>query len=254
VARIADGLKKGIIKKTTLEAYSRPRSNGINAITIREGDELLSAKLTNGNCEVIMAKKSGKAIRFNEKLVRPMGRNASGVKGITLESEQDEVIGMLTIDVEKLKEATVLVVSEKGYGKRSFLVDPETGEDEYRVTGRGGKGVKTLNITDKTGDLISISSVTDEDGLMIINKSGLTIRMRVDSMRTMGRATQGVKLINIKNNDAIASVAVVPVEEEEEELTENIDVIDNNVSAEDSITSSEDEINNADDDNGTTIE
>ena len=246
--------KKGIIKKTTLEAYSRPRSNGINAITIREGDELLSAKLTNGNCEVIMAKKSGKAIRFNEKLVRPMGRNASGVKGITLESEQDEVIGMLTIDVEKLKEATVLVVSEKGYGKRSFLVDPETGEDEYRVTGRGGKGVKTLNITDKTGDLISISSVTDEDGLMIINKSGLTIRMRVDSMRTMGRATQGVKLINIKNNDAIASVAVVPVEEEEEELLENIDGIENNVTGEDSITSSDEEINNADDDNGTTIE
>jgi DNA gyrase subunit A len=246
--------KKGIIKKTTLEAYSRPRSNGINAITIREGDELLSAKLTNGNCEVIMAKKSGKAIRFNEKLVRPMGRNASGVKGITLESEQDEVIGMLTIDVEKLKEATVLVVSEKGYGKRSFLVDPETGEDEYRVTGRGGKGVKTLNITDKTGDLISISSVTDEDGLMIINKSGLTIRMRVDSMRTMGRATQGVKLINIKNNDAIASVAVVPVEEEEEELLENIDGIDNNVTGEDSITSSDEEINNTDDDNGTTIE
>ena len=217
-------------------------------------NELLSAKLTNGNCEVIMAKKSGKAIRFNEKLVRPMGRNASGVKGITLESEQDEVIGMLTIDVEKLKEATVLVVSEKGYGKRSFLVDPETGEDEYRVTGRGGKGVKTLNITDKTGDLISISSVTDEDGLMIINKSGLTIRMRVDSMRTMGRATQGVKLINIKNNDAIASVAVVPVEEEEEELLENIDGIDNNVTGEDSITSSDEEINNTDDDNGTTIE
>jgi DNA gyrase subunit A len=246
--------KKGIIKKTTLEAYSRPRSNGINAITIREGDELLSAKLTNGNCEVILAKKSGKAIRFNEKLVRPMGRNASGVKGITLESELDEVIGMLTIDVEKLKEATVLVVSEKGYGKRSFLVDPETGEDEYRVTGRGGKGVKTLNITDKTGDLISISSVTDEDGLMIINKSGLTIRMRVDSMRTMGRATQGVKLINIKNNDAIASVAVVPVEEEEEELAENIDGIENNISGEDSITSNDDETNNASDDNGTTIE
>lgn len=209
--------KQGIIKKTTLEAYSRPRSNGINAITIREGDELLSARLTNGNCEVIMAKKSGKAIRFNESLVRPMGRNASGVKGITLESAQDEVIGMVTIDKEKLKEATILVVSEKGYGKRSFLVDPETGEDEYRVTGRGGKGVKTLNITDKTGDLISISSVTDEDGLMIINRSGLTIRMRVDALRTMGRATQGVRLINIKNSDAIASVAVVPVEEEAED-------------------------------------
>lgn len=252
--------KKGVIKKTTLEAYSRPRSNGINAITIREGDELLSAKLTNGNCEVIMAKRSGKAIRFNEKLVRPMGRNASGVKGITLESEQDEVIGMLTIDIDKLKEATVLVVSEKGYGKRSFLVDPETGEDEYRVTGRGGKGVKTLNITDKTGDLISISSVTDEDGLMIINKSGLAIRLRVDSLRTMGRATQGVRLINIKNNDAIASVAVVPVEDEEEaQLSENgepiVDgamndqIIDNNDADNTSDNTSDD--NNED---GTTIE
>ena len=203
-----------------------------------------------------MAKKSGKAIRFNEKLVRPMGRNASGVKGVTLESENDEVIGMLTIDVEKLKEATVLVVSEKGYGKRSFLVDPETGEDEYRVTGRGGKGVKTLNITEKTGDLISISSVTDEDGLMIINKSGLTIRMRVDSMRTMGRATQGVKLINIKNNDAIASVAVVPVEEEEEELGENIDSLDteNSIPSDESNSPNDDVINNEDDDNGTTID
>ena len=163
---------------------------------------------------------------------------------------------MLTIDVEKLKEATVLVVSEKGYGKRSFLVDPETGEDEYRVTGRGGKGVKTLNITEKTGDLISISSVTDEDGLMIINKSGLTIRMRVDSMRTMGRATQGVKLINIKNNDAIASVAVVPVEEEEEELGENIDSLDteNSIPSDESNSPNDDVINNEDDDNGTTID
>ena len=248
--------KKGVIKKTTLEAYSRPRSNGINAITIREGDELLSAKLTNGNCEVIMAKRSGKAIRFNEKLVRPMGRNASGVKGITLESEQDEVIGMLTIDIDKLKEATVLVVSEKGYGKRSFLVDPETGEDEYRVTGRGGKGVKTLNITDKTGDLISISSVTDEDGLMIINKSGLAIRLRVDSLRTMGRATQGVRLINIKNNDAIASVAVVPVEDEEEaQLSENGEpIVDGALN--DQIIDNNDSDNTSDDNNedGTTIE
>jgi len=213
--------KKGIIKKTTLEAYSRPRTNGINAITIREGDELLEAKLTNGNCEVIIAKKSGKAIRFNESLVRPMGRNASGVKGITLESDKDEVIGMLTVDKETLDSATVLVVSEKGYGKRSYLVDPETKEDEYRVTGRGGKGVKTLNVTEKTGDLIAIKNVSDEDGLMIINKSGLTIRMRVDALRTMGRATQGVRLINIKDSDAIASVAVVPVEEEEEEILEN---------------------------------
>ncbi len=250
--------KKGIIKKTTLEAYSRPRANGINAITIREGDVLLSAKLTNGNCEVIMAKRSGKAIRFNEALVRPMGRNASGVKGITLESDKDEVIGMLTIDKEKLKEATVLVVSENGFGKRSYLVDPETGEDEYRITGRGGKGVKTLNITDKTGDLISISNVTDEDGLMIINRSGLTIRMRVDSLKTRGRATQGVKLINIKNNDAIASVAVVPVEDEEEENIENIDA-ENINNPSDNVDNSDDNVDNnydanGNDDNGTTIE
>lgn len=240
--------KKGIIKKTTLEAYSRPRANGINAITIREGDELLEAKLTNGNCEVIIAKKSGKAIRFNESLVRPMGRNASGVKGITLESESDEVIGMLTLDRDTIETATVLVVSEKGYGKRSYIVDPETKEDEYRVTGRGGKGVKTLKITDKTGDLIGIKNVTDEDGLMIINKSGLTIRMRVDSLRTMGRATQGVKLINIKGNDAIASVAVVPVEDEEEEneneMTEGTDTPDIDNEA----------INDDGEENGTTIE
>jgi DNA gyrase subunit A len=252
--------KKGIIKKTTLEAYSRPRTNGINAITIREGDELLEAKLTNGNCEIILAKKSGKAIRFNESLVRPMGRNASGVKGVTLETDKDEVIGMLAIDKDKLAETTVLVVAEKGYGKRSFLVDPETGEDEYRVTGRGGKGVKTLNITDKTGDLISISNVTDEDGLMIINKSGLTIRMRVDSMRTMGRATQGVKLINIKNNDSIASVAVVPVEEEEEIVEGAENAIDGETALESDSESNANENLDSDnpidpnDDNGTTIE
>ncbi len=244
--------KKGIIKKTTLEAYSRPRTNGINAITIREGDELLEAKLTNGNCEVIIAKKSGKAIRFNESLVRPMGRNASGVKGITLESDKDEVIGMLTVDKDTLDTATVLVVSEKGYGKRSYLVDPETKEDEYRVTGRGGKGVKTLNVTEKTGDLIAIKNVSDEDGLMIINKSGLTIRMRVDALRTMGRATQGVRLINIKDSDAIASVAVVPVEEEEEEISENAEagvVTDINSSE---LPESDDAA--ADDENGITIE
>ncbi|MDI1233230.1 MAG: DNA gyrase subunit A [bacterium] len=244
--------KKGIIKKTTLEAYSRPRTNGINAITIREGDELLEAKLTNGNCEVIIAKKSGKAIRFNESLVRPMGRNASGVKGITLESEKDEVIGMLTVDKETLDTATVLVVSEKGYGKRSYLVDPETKEDEYRVTGRGGKGVKTLNITDKTGDLIAIKNVSDEDGLMIINKSGLTIRMRVDALRTMGRATQGVRLINIKDSDAIASVAVVPVEEEEEEILDNIEA--GVVTDTDTTDLPENPDKPADDENGITIE
>lgn len=242
--------KKGIIKKTTLEAYSRPRTNGINAITIREGDELLSARLTNGNCEVIMAKKSGKAIRFNESLVRPMGRNASGVKGITLESEQDEVIGMLTIDKDNLKDATILVLSENGFGKRSYIVDPETGEDEYRITGRGGKGVKTLNITDKTGDLIAICLVTDEDGLMIINRSGLTLRLRVDTLKTRGRATQGVKLINIKNNDAIASIAVVPVEEEEENTDENSDIENSGIDPENNgATDSTEET-----DNGTTIE
>jgi DNA gyrase subunit A len=244
--------KKGIIKKTTLEAYSRPRTNGINAITIREGDELLEAKLTNGNCEVIIAKKSGKAIRFNEKLVRPMGRNASGVKGITLESENDEVIGMLTVDKETLDTATVLVVSEKGYGKRSFLVDPETKEDEYRVTGRGGKGVKTLNITEKTGDLIAIKNVSDEDGLMIINKSGLTIRMRVDALRTMGRATQGVRLINIKDNDAIASVAVVPVEEEEA-ILDGLEE-EGNTGIDGASESNDTNGPDGDDDNGTTIE
>jgi DNA gyrase subunit A len=244
--------KKGIIKKTTLEAYSRPRTNGINAITIREGDELLEAKLTNGNCEVIIAKKSGKAIRFNESLVRPMGRNASGVKGITLESDKDEVIGMLTVDKDTLDTATVLVVSEKGYGKRSYLVDPETKEDEYRVTGRGGKGVKTLNVTEKTGDLIAIKNVSDEDGLMIINKSGLTIRMRVDALRTMGRATQGVRLINIKDSDAIASVAVVPVEEEEEEILENTEAgVVTDIDASE-LPESDDAV--ADDENGITIE
>jgi DNA gyrase subunit A len=243
--------KKGIIKKTTLEAYSRPRANGINAITIREGDELMEAKLTNGNCEVILAKRSGKAIRFNESLVRPMGRNASGVKGVTLESDKDEVIGMITVDKDNLKDATVLVVSENGFGKRSYLVDPETGEDEYRVTGRGGKGVKTLNITDKTGDLISIKKVTDDEGLMIINKSGLTIRLRIDSLKTRGRATQGVKLINIKNNDAIASVAVVPVEEEEVENLEGN--IENN--GENTPNNNENSENlDTNDDNGTTIE
>lgn len=178
-----------------------------------------------------------------------MGRNASGVKGITLESDSDEVIGMLTVDKDTLDTATVLVVSEKGYGKRSFLVDPETKEDEYRVTGRGGKGVKTLNITEKTGDLIAIKNVSDEDGLMIINKSGLTIRMRVDALRTMGRATQGVRLINIKDNDAIASVAVVPVEDEEE-IIEGMEAGEN--SGQDA--EPNDDNSGPDEDNGTTIE
>ena len=191
--------QKGTIKKTSLEAYSRPRQNGINAITIKEKDQLLEARMTNGKSEVLMALKSGKAIRFNESNVRPMGRNAAGVRGITLGHKKDEVIGMVCIFEEGYD---VLVVSENGYGKRSDI-------DDYRITNRGGKGVKTINITDKTGNLIAIKDVTDRDDLMIINKSGLIIRMAVDSMRVMGRATQGVRLINLKEGDAIAAVAKV---------------------------------------------
>jgi DNA gyrase subunit A len=205
--------KKGIIKKTTLEAYSRPRTNGIIAINVREDDQLLESRLTSGKDEIMLALKSGKAIRFNESKVRPMGRNATGVKGATLANANDEVIGMITI-ADPL-EKTVLVVSEKGYGKRSFLRDPETGEEEYRVTNRGGKGVKTINITEKTGNLIAIKDVTDNDDLMIINKSGIIIRMEVSELRVMGRATQGVRLINLKNGDEIAAVAKVEVSEEE---------------------------------------
>lgn len=206
--------QKGVIKKTSLEAYSRPRANGINAITIREGDMLLEAKLTNGSDEIMMAVKSGRAIRFNESKVRPMGRNASGVRGITLASDVDEVVGMITVR-EPLEE-TVLVVSEKGYGKRSFLNDPEDNSENYRVTNRGGKGVKTLNVTEKTGDLIAIKNVTNENDLMIINRSGIIIRMAVADLRVMGRATQGVRLINLKSTDSIAAVAKVDVDEEEE--------------------------------------
>ncbi|MDP4953854.1 MAG: DNA gyrase subunit A, partial [Flavobacteriales bacterium] len=200
--------KKGLIKKTTLEAYSRPRTNGINAITVRDGDELLAARLTDGENEIIMGLKSGKAIRFNEKTVRAVGRTAQGVKGITLANDKDEVIGMICI-----KDATtdVLVVSENGYGKRSAVED-------YRITNRGGKGVKTLNITEKTGDLIAILNVEDENDLMIINKSGIAIRLRIDELRVMGRATQGVRLINLKGKDQIAAVCKVIREDEEEEV------------------------------------
>ena len=197
--------KGGVIKKTSLEAYSRPRKNGIIAINIREGDELLEAKLTSGNDEVILAKRSGKAIRFNESTVRPMGRNASGVKGVTLEGKKDEVIGMICI---KDKEKTILVVSEKGYGKRSEI-------DDYRITNRGGKGVKTINVTDKTGNLIAIKEVNDNDQLMIINKSGIAIRMGMEEVRVMGRATQGVRLIRIEDGDEIAAVAKIEIEEGE---------------------------------------
>lgn len=197
--------KKGTIKKTSLEAYSRPRQSGINAITIREGDELLEARMTNGSNEVLIALRSGRAIRFNESTVRPMGRNASGVRAITLAGETDEVVGMICVQEES---SNILVVSEKGFGKRSDLND-------YRVTNRGGKGVKTINITEKTGQLIAIKEVTDKDDLIIINKSGILIRIAVESLRVMGRATQGVKLIDLRANDAIAAVAKVSVDEEE---------------------------------------
>jgi len=195
--------KQGQVKKTALEQYSRPRLNGINAITIREDDELLEAKLTTGESQVMLALRSGKAIRFEEGKTRPMGRSASGVRGITLANAKDEVVGMISVDD---MDSDVLVVSENGYGKRSSLED-------YRITNRGGKGVKTISITEKTGDLVAIKNVSDEDDLMIINKSGIAIRMGVDDLRVMGRATQGVRLINIKGGDAIAAVAKVFKEE-----------------------------------------
>jgi DNA gyrase subunit A len=207
--------KRGVIKKTSLEAYSRPRANGINAITVRENDELLEAKLTNGTNEIVLATSTGRAIRFNEATVRPMGRNAAGVKGVSLKDLSDEVVGMICVEDVF---STVLVVSEKGYGKRTFLNDAEDNEPIYRITNRGGKGVKTLNITDKTGKLLAIKNVTDEDDLMIITKSGVTIRMHIDTIRTMGRAAQGVKLINLKANAEIAAVARVPRSEDEEEM------------------------------------
>lgn len=215
--------KEGMVKKTILEAYSRPRQNGINAITVKEGDELIEARLTNGNSQIMLAARSGKAIRFDEEAVRSIGRTGSGVRGITLSDAKDEVVGMVI--VEHPKEETVLVVSEKGYGKRTFVDDPETGENIYRITNRGGKGVKTLSITEKTGDLIAIRSVRDGDDLMIINKSGIAIRMSVDELRTMGRATQGVRLINIKGNDEIAAVAKV-MREEDEEISEGDQQVD----------------------------
>lgn len=238
--------KNGIIKKTTLRAYSRPRVTGINAITVRDGDTLLEAKLTDGSCDIMMGVRSGKAIRFSEENVRPMGRNASGVKGVTLASDNDEVIGMVCVTQEEIKEAlevneavakfyeengdeaelteelaerlrakrTILVVSERGYGKRSDI-------DEYRFTNRGGKGVKTINVTEKTGDLIAIKNVSDEEDLMIINKSGITIRMDVADLRVMGRATQGVKVIRLGDKDEIASVTRIQDIGETEEALES---------------------------------
>jgi DNA gyrase subunit A len=213
--------KNGVIKKTTLEAYSRPRQNGINAVTIREGDQLLEAKLTNGSSDIMMALKSGRAIRFPETKVRPMGRNAAGVRGVTLAHEKDEVIGMVCICEE---DSNILVVSEKGYGKRSDV-------DDYRITNRGGKGVKTINVSDKTGQLIAIKDVIDGDELMIMNKSGITIRMAVSDMRVMGRATQGVRLIKLQETDKIAAVAKVRLlmedeDEQEGSEVENADIVD----------------------------
>ncbi|NND87626.1 MAG: DNA gyrase subunit A [Flavobacteriaceae bacterium] len=211
--------KKGQVKKTPLEQYSRPRTNGINAITIREGDELLEAKLTTGESQVMLALRSGKAIRFEEGKTRPMGRNASGVRGITLADDNDEVVGMIAVDDQ---ESNVLVVSENGYGKRSDLED-------YRITNRGGKGVKTINVTEKTGKLVSLKNVTDHDDLMIINKSGIAIRMSVEDLRVMGRATQGVRLIKVREDDAIAAVAKVMQNEDDvdvdaEEILDNADI------------------------------
>ena len=210
--------KKGQVKKTSLEQYSRPRSNGINAITIKEGDELLEAKLTTGNSQILMSVKSGKCIRFEESKTRPMGRNASGVRGVRLKDSNDEVVGMLSVND---MDSDILVVSENGYGKRSKL-------DNYRITNRGGKGVKTISITEKTGSLVSIKNVADGDDLMIINKSGIAIRMEVNTLRVMGRATQGVKLINLKDNDSIAAVAKVVLDDEEVQDIDNIDVVDDN--------------------------
>ena len=211
--------KKGQVKKTSLEKYSKPRINGVAAITIKEGDELLAAELTNGTSQIILAVKSGKLVRFEETKTRPMGRTASGVRGIVLKDETDEVIGMVSVNKEDVNDSQILVVTENGYGKRTKLVDDD-GEDVYRITNRGGKGVKTLNITEKTGKLISISAVTDADDLMIINKSGLTIRMAIEDLRVMGRATQGVKLINLKGNDSIAAVTKVMKDDVEEVIVD----------------------------------
>ena len=198
--------KNGTVKKTKLEAYSRPRTNGINAIEVREGDRLIEAKLTSGAAEIMIATREGKAIRFNESTVREVGRTSIGVRGVSLEGD-NEAIGMICIEPESNE--NVLVLSANGYGKRTDL-------DEYRITNRGGKGVKTINITEKTGELVAIKAVTDDNDLMIINRSGITIRTSIEQIRVAGRATQGVRIINLREGDEIASVAVVPVTEEEE--------------------------------------
>lgn len=250
--------KQGQVKKTSLEQYSRPRVNGVAAITIREDDELLEAKLTDGDSQVLIAVKSGKLVRFEEGKTRPMGRTASGVRGITLQDEKDEVIGMVSVNKDNVSETQLLVVTENGYGKRTKLVEDD-GVDVYRITNRGGKGVKTLNITEKTGALISINAVNDNDDLMIINKSGLTIRMAVEDLRVMGRATQGVKLINIKGSDSIAAVTKVMKDDEEEikaqeeELAEELENLDGDIKTND-VTSEEETTDEAPEDETDTDE
>ncbi|HMX86249.1 MAG TPA: DNA gyrase C-terminal beta-propeller domain-containing protein, partial [Saprospiraceae bacterium] len=213
--------RKGVIKKTILEAFSRPRANGINAITINEGDELLDAKLTTGNSEILMAIKSGRAIRFPERTVRPMGRSATGVRGVSLADDNDKVVGLICVDPEDATQ-TILVVSENGFGKRSLLED-------YRITNRGGKGVKTINVTEKTGELVTIKVISDEDDLMITNRSGILIRIAASGLRVMGRATQGVKLIRIEDGDSISDIAVVKHEPEEETGESDNSTLDNDV-------------------------
>jgi DNA gyrase subunit A len=221
--------RKGTVKKTSLREYSRPRQNGVNAITVREGDELITAAITNGKCEIILGSRSGRAVRFNESEARAIGRTGSGVRGITLRGEADELIGMVCVDTTSETQEDIMVVSENGYGKRSLLED-------YRITSRGGKGVTTLNITEKTGELIAINAVTDENDLMIINKSGLTIRIGLSNVRTMGRNTQGVSLIKLKDNDAIAAVTKIQHEDEEEENNgteiDNTSINENNANTE----------------------
>ena len=233
--------KKGVVKKTSLEAYSRPRTNGINAITIREGDQLLEAKMTTGNSHIMMAVKSGKAIHFEEEKVRSMGRTAAGVRGIRLADDNDEVVGMICIEDQ---ESTVLVVAENGYGKRSAVED-------YRITNRGGKGVKTINVTEKTGKLIALKNVTDQEDLMVINKSGITIRIGVDTLRVMGRATQGVKLIRLRDEDSIASVAKVSKFETDD--NEEYELNDGN-SSEDEVLNVEEKISDIDENSPKEIE
>ena len=219
------GTKKGVIKKTLLEEYSRPRANGVIAITVKDGDELLEAIMTNGNCDILMAGRKGRCCRFHEQDARPLSRTASGVRGINIDDD-DEVVGMVSYNPEDETPHTILVVSENGYGKRSDI-------DDYRITARAGKGVKTINITEKTGDLVAIKSVVEDDDLMIINKSGLTIRMAVDTITVAGRNTQGVKLINLKAKDEIAAVSTVSKDDEEENPQTDVEVADNNVEVND---------------------